>query len=246
MQKTIGLSAMCVFLLGTVPGASAQMIDWTDRAFINVSAAGQTRSDSLDANGSFPLYGETATYASSLEIGNGVLFDVSGGGRVWSNLGIGVGYSRLQDKAETTVSMSLPHPLFFHSPRSASAQVSGLRHVESGVHVFALWMVPVAGSVDVAVFGGPSIYTVTQDFVDVSTNINDPPPFTNPVVTATSRRESDTGVGGNVGVDIRYMPSRYVGVGLVVRYSRASVTVGGESLSAGGFQWGGGLRLRVP
>jgi hypothetical protein len=246
MQKTIWLVAMCVFTSSLARDAGAQMVRWEDQAFININAAGQTQSQTIDTAGTFPIYDETASFSSSVTFGDRAFFDISGGARVWGNVAVGVGYSRLQGRSDTTVSASVPHPLFFDHPRSVTVPVSGLRHTESGVHIFALWMVPLSEKLDVAIFGGPSIYSVKQDFVGVETTVVETAPFTTPVISASTRNESDTGVGGNVGVDLSYMVTRYVGGGAFLRYSRASATMNGVSLDVGGFQFGIGARLRLP
>ena len=64
---------------------------------------------------------------------------------------------------------------------------------------------------------------------------------TNPVKTT----EEDTGVGVNIGIDGTYLFTRNFGAGVFMRYAGAKVdrtTVDG--LSVGGFQVGGGVRVR--
>ena len=76
-------------------------------------------------------------------------------------------------------------------------------------------------------------------------------------VTRTTSR--NTGMGGNVGVDVTYMLTDMIGVGGLIRYTAASISPDKlapegvsewepkpTSIDVGGLQVGGGLRLRFP
>ena len=86
-----------------------------------------------------------------------VEIDIGGGVRVWRNLGIGVAVSLMTQSDTATITGTIPHPFFFNQPRSLSGQSAGLTRKETGVHVFALWMIPVTKAVQVGVFGGPTV-----------------------------------------------------------------------------------------
>ncbi len=248
MQNRMWPAAVGLLVLGMPAAAAAQVVDWEDRAFININAGGQTQSRTIEAASVFPLYGEEASLQSSIESGKGMLFDISGGARVWGNLGFGVGFSRFSDTSSTTVRGSLPHPLFFNQHRQVTASVSGLEHTESAVHLFALWMLPLSEKIDVALFAGPSFFDVSQDLVAAAVPTSEVPPFAAPVISATKIGADETAVGANVGVDVSYMVTSRVGAGLFLRYAQASVTFEGGGQSAntdvGGFQVGAGLRVR--
>ena len=66
---------------------------------------------------------------------------------------------------------------------------------------------------------------------------------------ASTGEQSGSAVGYNIGVDVGYFFSRYVGVGALVRFSGASVDLvsqdeGRISIDLGGLHAGGGLKLR--
>ena len=66
--------------------------------------------------------------------------------------------------------------------------------------------------------------------------------------SATTRRSKATVTGFNAGADLRWMLSRNIGVGGMLRYIRGSVDLETEddrqiSVRAGGLQVGGGLRI---
>ena len=248
MQKT-WLVALGMLLVYGVPRADAQVINWNDRGFVNVNGGYQTQSHDFDATTKFSLYGETATLKAGHEVGSGALLDVSGGVRVWRNVGIGVGYSRFQNSDDVTVTATLPHPIFFDRPRSATAAASDLEHTESAVHIFGLWMLPVSQKMDVAFFLGPTIFSVKQDLV-TSVQIAQPEsaPFTGTITGVGKTEVKETGVGVNVGVDWMYMVTPKLGGGVFLRYAGGSVKLETQGLSVdmkvGGFQLGAGLRVR--
>jgi hypothetical protein len=248
MQKTMWLAVAGMIAMVGVPGAQAQVVQWEDQAFASVNIGGQAQSHQFDSTLAFELYGETGTVTANHDNGGGVLFDFSGGVRVWRNVGVGVGYSRFANTDDVPFQASVPHPVFFDQHRNVTSAAAGLEHSESAIHIFGLWMFPMSEKTDLAVTFGPTIFKVKQDLV-VGMDIPQPeaPPYT-PVVTARTGRASATAVGIHLGVDYTYMLTPQFGAGGFVRYSGATadVEVGGQtaSVGVGGFQLGAGLRVR--
>lgn len=249
MQKTMWLVVAGMIVIAGVSEAQAQIVDWEDQVFASVNVGGQTQSHQFDSSLTFPLYDETGVVNASYDNGGGFLFDVRGGVRVWRNLGIGVGYSRFSNSTDVPVDASVPHPIFFDQPRNVSTAAAGLKHTELAIHIFALWMIPLSEKTDLAVFGGPTIFLVNQDLVSgVSIPLPESPPFT-PVVTPLTSEGSGNGVGLNAGVDWTYMMTPRYGAGGFIRYSGGpsiGVSTDGQAVDVGvgGFQIGGGVRIR--
>jgi hypothetical protein len=254
MQKTTLTIGLCIVI--SLAGASesqAQVQKWTDNGFLNINGAAQMGSHDFTETSAPTVYGESASISTPHQIGGGPLFDVSGGVRVAGNLGVGIGYSWFSTSESPTVTAQIPNPVFFNKPRSATAPAGTLEHSESVVHLQVLWMLPVAQKLDVAFFVGPSFFSVSQDLIseDLTAGITEgAAPFTTvtlgSVPTATKTK---SGTGYNVGADISYMIVRQMGIGVLLRYSAATVdlpTAGGGQVSvdAGGFQIGVGARVR--
>jgi len=239
--------AMLALGLAAAPRmVSAQTMQWTDKGYVSISGAAQVGSHNLDTSLSFPLYDETATVTTSQEVKSGGLFDIGGAYRVWGhNLLAGVHYSHTSSDANVSVNGSIPHPIFFDRPRTVSSSISGAKHSEDVVHLQAIWMIPVANKLDIGIFGGPSIFAVAQDSVS-AVSVAESGDLANPTVTPTLTKTKKTVVGGHVGVDVQYLVARKIAVGVLMRYSGASVEIPGanDKLTVGGFQIGGGLRLR--
>ena len=226
------------------PAAEAQMT-WTDQGFVNVNVGVQGGSRSLDTSTEFTIYDETGSLTTTQDVGGGAFFDVSGGYKVWRNLAVGIGFSRVGSEADVTVQASVPDPAFFDRPRSASASVSGAQYSEVAVHLSGTWMMPVTDKVDVGFAFGPTIFLVSQDLPSAlnASDISEPGPTIRQVGLASS---DNTTLGIHFGVDATYLVTPRIGAGVLVRYSVGSADLDGatDSLTVGGFQIGGGVRVR--
>ena len=240
-MKMMKAALLCVVMCAAfAPRASAQMT-WTDKGFVNLTGGVQVGSHTLDTSRTFDLYDEQGTVDSSQKIKSGGLFDVSAGYKVWHNLAIGVGYTWTSSKADATIHATVPDPVFFDRPRSVDDTAAGLKHTENVINLSAVWMVPVTDKIDVGVSAGPSIFNVKQD-IPGSLTATEPGPSIDVAVDSAKK----TTVGINLGVDVAYMITKQFGVGGLARYTWGSVDLAGASdkLTVGGFQIGGGLRVR--
>ena len=208
--------------------------------FVNLSFGSQPASRDIGTSQSFPLYGENATFTTAQENGSGALFDITAGYRIRPAIAVAVGFSNFSNTSDSVVNTSIPDPLVFDRPATATQTVGGLDHSERGIHFSAVYFFPVTPKIDVALSAGPSIFLVKQNHV---TSISVPPgtQTANPVVT----EEDETGVGVNIGIDGTYLITRNFGVGAFLRYAGASVDLSTvDDLGVGGFQIGGGVRVR--
>ena len=143
----------------------------------------------------------------------------------------------------------IPHPFFYDRPRSIAGSATGLTRRETALHLQLRWFVPMPGQVGLSVFGGPTFFNVTQDLV-TAVDFSHSYPFDEASFTGASTEEqSASAVGYHVGADVGFFFTSTVGIGALVRFSRASVDLMSEgdrtvSIETGGFQAGGGLRLR--
>lgn len=221
--------------------AHAQMVEWKDRGFINVSGGVQTGSKDVASQLAFTLYDETATVDTNRTVDGGAFWDVTAGARVWKNLAVAVSVSGRSANSDGTAVASVPHPIFYEQPRSVTSTISGMEHKETWGAILAAWMFPVTEKFDVMVFGGPAVAKVDHEVVGAAT-IQE---AAIPGVTVTLDSVSKSVWGVSAGLDARYMVSQRIGLGAFARYSAASVNLSSTSkLDVGGFQVGGGVRVR--
>ena len=239
MKKTTSIVGLLagLALAGNSP-AFAQTLA-ANSIFIDVNGAGQTQSRTINTSTSVPIYGETAVINAAQKITSGPIFDISGGYRVWRGLSVAVGFSTFSRTSNGALIASIPSPIAFNRPLTVTASSSGLKHTELGTHVMAVWFFPITDKIDVDVFGGPSFIRLNQDVTTASVatgtqNLN-----------VTTNRQTATAKGGNGGINASYLFSRHYGIGLFMRYAGGSVDLPAASnMKVGGFQAGGGLRLR--
>ena len=200
-------------------------------------------SDSFASNG-----GETETISVDHAAKTVLGFNVGGAVRMATQFWMGVQYAVADMKPRASIAASIPHPILFNAPRTVEGSVNGVAHKEQNVHVDLMYALPVSG-MDVKVMGGPTFFNLKQDFVS-AVSINETYPFdTATFAAATTKRESGSAVGFNAGVDISRALSSQVGLGGLIRYSRADVKLGGpnkgqHTVTAGGIEAAGGVRVR--
>ncbi len=222
--------------------ASAQTMQWTDKGYVTFNVGVQVGSDDLDTSSTFSLYDETATVTSTQKISGGAFFEFGGAYRVWGkNLLAGVSFTRTKSDADVAITGSIPDPIVHDRPRTVTATQGDAEHAETVMHLNAIWMIPVANKLDVGVFGGPSIFWVSQDTI-TSLTVTEP----GPTVSAPLTEVKKTTGGINFGVDVQYLVMKKVAIGGVARYTWASASIEGatEKLGVGGFQLGVGARYR--
>jgi len=242
MNKTalIALAAGAVAFSSST--ASAQTAE-PDRIFVNLNAGAQMQSHTLTSSLSFPLYNQTASVNTAQTIETGPFFDFTVGARVRNDLGVAFGYAMFENASDLNGSASIPHPLFFDSPRQVDF-TTGAEHKERNFYVLAVWFLPIRDRLDAMISGGPSFIRVQQATLSTVTVPNG----TQDVIPAVAEEEG-WGTGINVGGDITYQlfatERVRIGLGGFLRYNGASVELpSGAELDAGGFQGGAGLRFR--
>jgi hypothetical protein len=240
--KTMKAGLLCLAMCAAVaPSAHAQMT-WTDTGFVNVTGGFQGGSHTLTTSTPFQLYDEDGSVDSTQEVKGGGFFDISGGYKVWRNLAVGLGFTHSGSSSDAAITARVPDPLVFENLRSVTASASDLKHSENVLHFMGTWMVPVTDKIDVGVSAGPSIFSVKQELPSAVT-VAEPGPTVSDVVVNDAKK---TTVGINLGVDVTYLVTKRYGVGGLVRYTWGSADLDGaaDSLTVGGFQIGGGLRVR--
>ena len=234
----------------TVLGAAVTVAAQQDgRVFISVNGGLQATSTDFADNIVFTAFVEDGDLDASYGIDSGAIIDIGGGVRLPGNLGVGIGFSRFDTSNDASVDARIPHPFFFDRHRAIAGSAPGLTHTETAVHLQLRWFAPVPDQIELSVFGGPSFFNVTQGLV-TAVGFSQSYPFDKASFTeASTGEQSGSAVGYNIGVDVGYFFSRYVGVGALVRFSGASVDLvsqdeGRISIDLGGLHAGGGLKLR--
>lgn len=235
MTKTTGILWMATVLTMNATPAAAQT---TKNVFIDVNAGLQVASRTFVVDALPIVYNETAILSTSHDVGVATVFDVTGGVRVWRDLSIGLGFSYAGGSGDAQMTAAVPHPLF-HDRRVETTATADVKRSEKAVHLQFIWTMPVTDKMDASVSAGPSFINVNQEMVN---NITVVPNTQN--ATAAPDTESDTAAGFNVGADLSYLLTPRYGIGGFMRYVFGSAGFPSVDLKTGGFQIGGGARLR--
>jgi hypothetical protein len=230
-------------------GASAWDKGWIDVNFGVAKAA----EDSYTSVNVTTISGEAGAGAVAYGLPKGGSFDVGGGYMFHPRVGIGVSLAGTAHEDIAGLAISVPHPLYFNaSAEAATVTDAGLTRAEGAWHIHAMVVALQTPRVRVRVFGGPSYIRAEQDAVSLI-NYHQSYSVFSPAnsVAITSYRSNAVDGGGwgfHGGADLAVFFNRIVGVGTMVRVSRATVDLddygGVESRKVGGVQFGGGLRLK--
>jgi hypothetical protein len=215
---------------------------------MTINVGTQAPSRDLGTQWSREINRETANFGADYPGSSGTFFDAGGGARVMSRLWVGVSFSRVAMESDVEATGQIPHPFFFSQPRAVTGTVSAA-HEETGVHVSVLYPLAPMGRIRVTLFGGPTFFTVKQDFVSEVRYTESFPYDSATFSNAPTKNVSKSAVGVNVGADVAYFFTPTIGAGALVRYAAASadmdLPVGGAvSVKAGGVQICGRLRVK--
>jgi hypothetical protein len=247
MRARILAFVFCTMVAATP--VRAQTAGWSENGYLGINGIYQSNGTAFDDTFRLTLNQEDGSLTAGHKVSAGPALDIFGGGRVVGLLGLGFGVSLFQRDDDAAVRANLPHPFFFDQPRGVAGSATGLARRERAFHVDAMLLVPVSDAFQVLLFGGPSYISVDQDMV-TEVKFSEAYPYDEAQYTGVEiTKRSGSKLGYNVGADVCVFVSRHVGVGTLVRFSRANIelpSTGTEAAisEAGGLQLGGGLRVR--
>jgi opacity protein-like surface antigen len=258
MRKSVWFSAVAALaaIVSLPSGAHAQAQPpaqgqgmFGGKVLVSANIGIQVGDNDLARQSTFPLYDENAVVDIQQTINNGFFFELGGSYKLTKEFGVGLAWGFLTNAGEGRVSGSLPHPILFDQPRSFDASVDDLKHSENSFHFQAVYFMPFTDKVDFMFSGGPSLFVVKQALIR-SVLFSETPPFTSVTIDSVDIVEpKDSAWGFHLGADMIYAVTPSIGVGALVRYSRGTVEFNlsdtqTADVKAGGFQLGGGVRLK--
>jgi hypothetical protein len=236
------------WLFATPSLVSAQSAAKPTRFTVGVSGGVQQAAEDVSDQFAFPKNIETETVDLKYPMKPWAFIDLAAGYRMWNNLGVGVAVSVSSGKGQAEVTASVPHPFFFNQPRTVTGTENDITHSETGVHLQLQYLVAASGHLHFILEGGPSWLNVEHEVVTDVTVTESYPYDTAAFGGAVTKSTKASAVGFNAGIDVTWLFAESVGIGGIVRYTRADVdlkAVEGRSLTmkAGGLQGGVGVRV---
>jgi hypothetical protein len=178
------------------------------RGYISANGGYQTTSTDFLDSVDFTEFLEQARVESSYSVGTGPQLDLAGAVRLWRLVGVGMGVTRFSRTGDASVVAQIPHPFFFDRPRSIEGEAAGLKREEIAVHLQAVAFLPTRGRFSVALFGGPSLFSVKQSLVSRVKYDEQYPYDTAAFSGAQAGRASESNLGFNAGADVGYFFGR--------------------------------------
>jgi opacity protein-like surface antigen len=218
------------------------------RVFADFNGGFQPAGSALNDRLEFEQYLETASADVRYATKSAPWFGGGIGVRAWKRLGVGIAFSTFSRDDSAGIDARIPHPFQFARLREISGEAASHDVKEAAIHGQLLFIVPARGRLRMILSGGPSRIEAERGIV-TAVRFDEEFPFdTATFRTADTRVMTEAKIGFNVGADVAYMFSRTIGVGGIVRFSRATVDFarpdgGRVSVEAGGFQAGAGLRF---
>lgn len=252
--RTALLVCLCTAFGASVAAAQERERGWLDINFGIAAAA----DDSINTSYSQSQFGEQATYGVGYHFPRGASFDVGGGVMFTPLLGAGVSVTGTAHMSTADLAIRIPHPNRFNSFATDATETEGeLERTEGGINLQLMLKVPIKNDkVRVRFFGGPTYFRLSADAVseiryDQVYQVLGPG---NSVTISTydTIKAEETGWGFHAGGDVAVMFTKVFGLGGFARFSGGTVTVSDADILAddpvdvkvGGFQAGGGIRLR--
>ena len=248
------LAALCSVALPAPAGAQAKPqprpprpATAEPRIYLLINGGYQPSTTSFDDDFSATVHQEQQTTEVSYPVDAGPVFEGGAAIRLWKGLAVGGVVSKFSVDGTGHVTSLIPHPLLFQHNREVTGDPDNLRREETAVHIQAQYHLPLTRRLRVVLAGGPSVIDIKQLMV-----INVRYAETYPYDTATyegvdTKRATGTASGFNAGVDVQWMFNRSVGVGGLVRVTKATVDLGIDNrtiqVDAGGTQLGVGVRF---
>ncbi len=248
VRSSVRIAVLMIVTMGVLlpTGAFAQERLWLD---VNLGYATPTDKE-YSTHLTRTIFAEPADFDVDYSSPAGFSFDAGAGFMLTPQLGVGVNISQSRHSDTPVLSARIPHPFLFNQHGSDTVEGdTELERTETGVHIQAMIVAFEDDTNRFRVFGGPTWMRVKNDSVADFEYTQTLDPANTITITAYDITDCQcSGWGFNVGADYSYFFNPNVGVGGVLRYTRAKVEPidfsGPFELTAGGAAFGGGLRVK--
>ena len=227
--------------------------------YLDVNLAGYYAAQHHFSNhGATSLYGEPASWTFAYEVPDPNGLDVEGGLFFTPHLGVGLVFAHATSDGRPTITATMP--MAQHPNAAVTDTYPGtvrLWRRETAWHLQLVYKIHLSPRLQARLSFGPSRFSARQEFITdfdyAQAWLGNGQRLT--ISGYDSTEQSGTAWGVHAGVDVGFFFTRNVGVGMLLRVARASVTfpdsaatlaggTGEQSLKVGGTSIGLGGRLR--
>ncbi len=253
MQNRLPRTLTSTLLALALLPAAASAQPWQGRFLVGVNVVMQTTSSTFADSFTYAhpytagLAGEEASVDTRYELPKPAMPDAGVLVRIVGNIAAGVAYDQSSATSDLEISARIPHPFLIAHHRNVEGTLSA-RHEESALHVNAAYVVPATERVYFALSAGPTYFSVKQRVVKTVSVMESYPYDTAAFASADVEVLKRSGWGFNAAVDLGWMFNRNFGVGGLLRYSKATLSLKptgrvARDIDAGGLHAGVGARV---
>jgi len=222
--------------------SGANLLEWSDKLFVNVSAVGQFGRQTITSTFSFALYDEIGSATASRRVQGGVFMDITGGVHLAGPWGVAFNFYSRSAPSDGTVTASVPDPVLYNHARSVSGTIPNMAHSEMWFAPLLVYTIPVSDKIDLMLMAGPAVTRLRHE---LASSVTVTEPASGPKVEVGLTTISHNYWNYEVGADLRYLLTKQIGVGGFIRFGhdRANVSKTNK-VTLGGPQLGLGARIR--
>jgi hypothetical protein len=228
----------------TIPVAYEKKPGWkkfTIRLGYNAGFTTQSNSVSWQRE----IYYENAQFGVDYNLRKGNSFNGGLGFKFSRSMGLEVGFDSGSRNLNASYDASIPHPLYFNSPREGVG-TAGYKVTENAAYLNLVLTIPVSRlGLDLSV--GPAYFFTSAQLIG-SLQYSQSYPYSSVTLTAQNQKISKNVIGFNAGASLTFYFAQSMGVFISGQYLSGSAEfkpseAPGLKLSLGGLKAGGGIKI---
>ncbi|MGA2362140.1 MAG: outer membrane beta-barrel protein [Candidatus Aminicenantales bacterium] len=193
------------------------------------------------------VYQENASYSVNYDVGKGHSWSVGLGYRFSDQVGIELGFDLASRNLIAGNRASIPHPLYFNSPREADS-TERRKIQESAFSLDLIYSIPF-GKLGLDLYAGPTYFITSAELTGAIAYTESAYPYDSISITPQTEKLRKNVIGLNAGSSVNLYLSKNFAVFITARYLWAKAGFQPSSgipqlnLALGGLRLGGGLKL---
>jgi hypothetical protein len=193
------------------------------------------------------VYQENAVYSVNYDVGKGHSFSAGLGYKFSGHLGIELGFDSASRELIAGNRASIPHPLYFSSPREA-ANTERRKMQESALSLDLIYNIPF-GKFGLDLFAGPTYFSTSAELTSAMAFTESAYPYDSVSISPQTEKLRKSVIGLNAGSSMNLYLGKNFAVFITARYLWAKADFQPSSgipqlnLALGGLRLGGGLKL---
>ena len=191
------------------------------------------------------VYYENAAFGVDYNVRKGNSFNCGLGYKFSRSVGVEIGVDIASRNLNASYDASIPHPLYFNSPREAVG-AAGYKVSENAAYVNLVLTIPIS-RLGFDLFAGPAYFFTSAELIG-GLQYSQSYPYSSVILKAQNQKISKNVMGFNAGASLTFYFMQNMGVFIAGQYLSGSAEfrpseAPGLKLSLGGLKAGGGIKI---